>query len=250
LKRDFLVLKEIEKMDAYFNIEFIAFDADDTLWENETKFRNAELIFIDILKKYDVDSQHALKELLRTEVKNIPFYGYGTKAFILSLLESSMSATCNKITTTDLYELISMARKMLSTPAVLFDNVELVLYELSKKYRLGLITKGESGEQSKKIKDSNLSKYFGSIEIVQEKNIETYLELLDKFNIEPKKFLMIGNSMKSDILPVLNIGGHAVYIPCENTWEYEKIDAELINSYKNCRTVNSLKDILTLFCRS
>lgn len=234
-------------MDAYFDIKFIAFDADDTLWENETKFRQAELVFVDILAKYDIDSQHALKELLRTEVKNIPFYGYGTKAFILSLLESSMSVTSNKISATDLHLLISMARKMLVTPVSLFDNVELVLAELSKKYILGLITKGECSEQSKKIKESNLSKYFRNIEIVQEKNIETYLELLNKFDTVPKKFVMIGNSMKSDILPVLKIGGHAVYIPCVNTWEYEKIDEDLINSYENCRTVHSIKDVLRLF---
>ena len=200
--------------------EAIGFDADDTLWENETLFDSVEKRFQALLKDY---SANCAEELLKIEQQNLEYYGYGIKGFILSLIETSIKISNRKIDNESIEEFLKLGKEMLSNPIKVLPDVDNTLDFLSKNYALLLITKGDLLDQEKKINNSNLSKYFNHIEIVSEKNETTYIRILEKYNINPRKFLMVGNSLKSDIIPVNNIGGKGIYIPFRLTWEHEKV---------------------------
>ena len=204
-----------------FDFESIGFDADDTLWENENLFYEAQKKFNEILKN---DSTNSDEELLKVEKQNLKYYGYGIKGFILSLIETSIKLSNTNIGNETIEEILNLGKKMLSEPVKVLPYVKTSLESLSKNYNLILITKGDLLDQEKKINGSKLSKFFNHIEIVSEKKETTYMEILGKYNINPKKFLMVGNSLKSDIFPVTKIGGTGIYIPFELTWELEKVD--------------------------
>ena len=217
-------------------IKVVAFDADDTLWVNEPYFRAAEDQFCKIMEEY-LPLHSVSRELLKTEIDNIEYYGYGIKSFVLSMIESAIQMSNGTIGSTALLKMINIGKEMLSHPIELLEGVEEVLMALHGKYRMVMATKGDLLDQQKKLRKSGLEKYFHHIEIVSEKNDFEYSRLIKHLDIEPKQFVMIGNSLKSDILPILNIGGHGFHIPYHTTWEYEKVDKhiehDLFKSFEN-----------------
>lgn len=204
----------------------IAFDADDTLWENETYFAEAEQEFTGLLEDF-LPRHTVARELLKTEIDNLPLYGYGIKAFMLSMVETAIRITDGKIPVTVLERIVRIGREMLDKPVVLLDDVTAVLDALKGKYRLVLATKGDLLDQERKLRKSNLEGYFHHIEIMSEKKEADYQKLIRHLDIPPDRFMMIGNSLKSDVMPVINLGGTGVHVPFHTTWEHEKIEVDL-----------------------
>ena len=203
----------------------IGFDADDTLWNNEIFFQETQSKFRKILQEYPLDEID--QKLLNIEKHNLQVYGYGIKGFILSLIETSIEISDQQINGRQIGNILDLGKKMFSEPIHLLENVEPTLRYLYQKYILLLITKGDLFEQETKIARSGLSKYFKYIEIVSEKDESTYSSILKRHDIDPKVFLMVGNSLRSDILPVLKIGGHALHIPYKITWNHEMEHPEI-----------------------
>ena len=231
----------------FSEIQVIGFDADDTLWENEDIFLNAQKEFKDILKNY---SSNFDEELLKIEKENLDKYGYGVKGFILSLIETSIYVSENKIDSESIEKILRLGKEMLSSPVTLIDGVKETLEILSKEYQLILITKGDLLDQERKIKNSKLFEYFDYIEIISEKNEESYLDILQKKNINPRNFLMVGNSLKSDISPVINIGGKAIYIPYKLTWANEVVkNADLPRGYLHLEKISFIHSHLNKLTR-
>lgn len=211
---------EPESMSCSMQIDLIALDADDTLWHNEIHYQRGRKTFNEILKKYgfpEVDEGR----LHSIEIANLEYYGYGAVGFAVSLAEAAVEITDGKIGSAELLRLIAVSKDILSAEVELYAGVEETVRSLSQSHNLMLITKGDARHQFSKIQRSGLIQYFDHIEIVTEKSSETYRDLLEKVTIPPDRFIMVGNAMKSDILPVLELGSHAVYIHNELTWAYE-----------------------------
>jgi putative hydrolase of the HAD superfamily len=224
-------------------IKVIAFDADDTLWVNEPYFQNTEKKFCTLLEEFL--PQHTLsRELLKIEIENLALYGYGIKGYILSMIETALKVTDNTITIEAIEKIIGYGKALLNEPIELLDNVEEVLQALQGPYRIVVATKGDLLDQERKLKKSGLSRYFHHIEIMSEKGEDDYLKLIKHLDILPKEFMMIGNSLKSDVIPVLNIGGHAIHVPYHTTWAHEQVEAKL--DHENFRHVEHLKEVLGL----
>lgn len=205
--------------------DVIAFDADDTLWHNENIYRDTQSRVIDILAQYH-DAEWIERQMYETEVRNLEHYGYGFKGFTLSMIETAIELTEGRISGTEIGQMIEITREMVKAPVVLLPGVEETISQLSANHDLMLITKGELFEQEAKIIRSGLAERFSKIEIVRTKTPEVYRSLTVKHKLEPQRLLMVGNSMKSDILPVLEIGGQAVHIPYVTTWEHEIVPEE------------------------
>jgi len=225
-------------------IKVIAFDADDTLWVNEPYFRKAEQDFCDLLKDF-MPEDTCNKILFEIEMQNLPAYGYGIKPFALSLIEAAIKISDNKIPIETISKLIDIAKEMLNMPIELIDGIEETLQQLSKKYKLVMATKGDLLDQERKLIKSGLEKYFHHIEVMSDKKPKHYQKLIKHLDSTPEAFLMIGNSLKSDILPVLEIGASAIYIPFHTTWEHEKVDDEVVHSkFKELKEASELMNIL------
>lgn len=209
-------------MDNTDRLKVIGFDADDTLWVNEPYYRESEDRFCELLQKFG-DKEFILKKLLEIEVKNLGVYGYGTKAFMLSLIETALLVSENRIRPETIGEIIVLGKSQINRPNEILPGAEKVLKELSGKYRLILATKGDLLDQERKLSNSGLPGYFHHIEIMSDKKTENYRQLLKHLDILPSEFLMVGNSMKSDILPVLELGGNAIHIPFHTTWIFEDV---------------------------
>jgi haloacid dehalogenase superfamily, subfamily IA, variant 1 with third motif having Dx(3-4)D or Dx(3-4)E len=222
------------------SIKLIAFDADDTLWVNELNYRNAEAKFVTLMAPY-ASAEKAIEVLFRIEISNLPLLGYGSKPFIISLIESGIELSSGHLSNNEVLQLIAIGKETMERPMTIYPDVEDVLELLSQKYPLILATKGDLKEQESKIERSGLKKHFAEIEIMSEKSAENYRKIIAAHNISPQEFLMIGNSFKSDILPVLEVGGKAIYIPCDLTWAHEV--AEEIE-HPNLVKVSAIKDIL------
>lgn len=223
------------------NIKVIAFDADDTLWHNEHYFQEAERQFCELLEDYL--PQHTVqRELLQTEIKNISLYGYGIKAFMLSMVETAIRITDHTIKPEVLEKMITIGKELLEKPVELMNGVEDVLKALKPKYKLVLATKGDLLDQERKLKKSGLIGYFHHIEIMSEKKEPDFEKLIKHLDIKPAELMMIGNSIKSDILPILNIGGHGIHIPYHVTWAHEKVEASI--DHTNFKQVEKINDIL------
>lgn len=207
-------------------IDMIAFDADDTLWENEIYYTQAKKDFIHLLSGYVDDVSSIGLRLDEIEDGNINIYGYGIKSFTLSMIEAGIELSHNTIRGEDVGNIVKIGRRMLNTRVQLFPHTEKVLQELSKKWRLMLITKGDVFEQSLKIEHTGLSEYFRYIEIVGAKTAGIYRTVFERYRLDPQRILMVGNSLRSDIQPVLELGGVAVFIPYENTWAHEHIELD------------------------
>ena len=228
----------------YENIKVIGFDADDTLWVNETYFREAEEDIQRLLSEYETPNKID-QELFKMEMKNLPLYGYGVKAFILSMVEVALELSNYSISNKTIEAILNIGKNMLEKPVELLTDVEDVLSELSKKYRLILATKGDLLDQERKLEKSGLIKYFHHIEVLSDKQEANYSNLLNHLDIKPSEFLMIGNSLKSDVLPLVNIKANAIHIPFHTTWTHEKVSKKETNG-KTYKTISGLKEVLKL----
>ncbi|MDO7173592.1 HAD family hydrolase [Mariniflexile sp. AS56] len=228
----------------YKNIKVIGFDADDTLWVNETYFREAEVAFGNLLSEYETLNKID-QELYKKEIDNLPLYGYGVKAFILSMVESGLEQSNYNISTKSIEAILNIGKDMLNKPVELLDGVEDVLKILSKKYRLILATKGDLLDQERKLEKSGLTKYFHHIEVLSDKQEVNYCKLLNHLDIKPSEFLMIGNSLKSDVLPLVNIKAHAIHVPFHTTWAHEQVTEKETNG-KAYKTISSIKEVVKL----
>jgi putative hydrolase of the HAD superfamily len=224
-------------------VKIVGFDADDTLWINEPFYRDTEKQFCDILAPYSPENE-TNKELFKTEMKNLSLYGYGAKAFILSMIETALQISENKITAYEINQIIEIGKAQLNLPVILLDGVETVLQKLQPNYKLILATKGDLLDQERKLHKSGLAKYFHHIEIMSDKHENNYRKLISRLDIEPQDFVMIGNSVKSDILPVINIGAKAIYVPYHTTWQHEKDHDEPDDS--KFLTVENLTGVLDI----
>ncbi len=201
-------------------IKVIGFDADDTLWVNEPFYQEVEKEFCRIMKPYLTEKETS-EELFKTEMQNLEIYGYGAKGFLLAMIETALRVTNGKITTKEINQILDIGKALITIPIQLLDGVENVLQKLQDPYKLILATKGDLLDQERKLMKSGLIDYFHHIEIMSEKHETNYKKLLIRLGIEPHEFLMVGNSVKSDILPVINIGAKAVLVPFEVTWQHE-----------------------------
>jgi len=228
----------------YDKIKVIGFDADDTLWVNETYFREAEEAFAHLLSDYETPNKID-QELFKVEIKNLDLYGYGVKSFILSMVESALDISNNNVSNQVLEKILNIGKDMINKPVELLDGVEEVLKTLSQKYRLILATKGDLLDQERKLKKSGLNQYFHHIEVLSDKKEENYSKLLNHLDIKPSEFLMVGNSLKSDILPLINIKANAIHVPFHTTWVHEQVNEKEANG-KDFKTIKSLRELLTL----
>ncbi|MCP5051387.1 MAG: HAD family hydrolase [bacterium] len=204
-------------------IDIIAFDADDTLWHNESIFQLTHDKYEALLSEYH-SAEWIQKKLFETEMRNLQHFGYGVKGFTLSMIETAIELTEGRVRGDQIQTIINFAREMVNAPVELLEQVEETIKNLFQSYPLMLITKGDLFDQESKIARSGLSDYFKHIEILSVKTPDTYREVLKKHNIDASRFLMVGNSPKSDILPVLEIGGHAALVPYHLCWEHERVD--------------------------
>ena len=228
----------------FSTIKVIAFDADDTLWVNEPYFRTAEKAFCELLKEY-VPEEECNELLYKFEMQNLPLYGYGIKPFVLSLIEAAITISKKQIPLEIVSEIIAIGKKMLQMPIELIDEIETTLAHLSKKYLLVMATKGDLLDQERKLIKSGLEKYFHHIEVMSDKQPNNYQKLITHLDITPSQFLMIGNSLKSDVLPVLEIGSYAIHIPFHTTWEHEKVEEEVMHyNFKELKLASELIDLL------
>ena len=212
-------------------IKSIAFDADDTLWVNEPNYNEIEQAFAELLSPY-LSSDEVSRRLLAAEKRNLPIFGYGAKAFMLSMIETAIELTAGRVRGQEIQRIINMGKEMLSRPIQLLDGVQHVLDSLEEDYALMVLTKGDLLDQESKIARSGLSRYFQYVEIVSEKKAEVYRRILERHGWQPEEFVMIGNSLRSDILPVLAIGAYAIHIPAEITWQHEQVpEAEVADKH-------------------
>jgi putative hydrolase of the HAD superfamily len=200
--------------------ELIAFDADDTLWHTERLYVNTQTRFKELLARYH-RSEWIEERLYQTEMRNLAHFGYGIKAFALSMIETAVELTEGRISGGDIQRIIGWAREMLAAEVELLEHVAETLAGLAERYPLMILTKGDLLDQETKIARSGLTPHFRYIEIVSDKRQASYERLLQRYGIAPERFLMVGNSLRSDILPVQAIGASAVYIPNEFTWLHE-----------------------------
>ena len=201
----------------------IGFDADDTLWHNENIFEKTHERYRALLAHYH-DAATVDRTLFATEMRNLELYGYGIKGFTLSAIETAIHLTAGKIRADEIQQLIELGREMLSHPVELLEGAAETLAALAPHHRLLVITKGDLRDQERKLAKSNLASYFEHIEIVSEKDQAAYAAIFRHYHIIPENFLMVGNSLKSDILPVLALGGAGAYVPYHLTWAAERIE--------------------------
>ncbi len=228
----------------YNGIKVIGFDADDTLWVNETYFREAELEFAKLLSEFETPNKID-QELFKKEIGNLSLYGYGVKAFTLSMVECALELSNYTLSNKTIEKILNIGKNMLNEPVELLDGVEEVLEQLSKRYRLILATKGDLLDQERKLEKSGLTNYFHHIEVLSDKQEENYSKLLNHLDINPSEFLMIGNSLKSDVLPLVNINANAIHVPFHTTWAHELVTEKETNG-KQYKTINTLRDLLKL----
>ena len=222
-------------------IKVIAFDADDTLWVNEPYFRETEDRFCELLEDY-LPQHTTAQELFKIEMNNLALYGYGVKGFMLSMIEAALEVTQYTLDVKVIERILDLGKELLEKPVHLLDDVEEVLAELRSRYRLVVATKGDLLDQQRKLRKSGLEHFFHHIEILSDKRTKEYTRLVGHLDIKADQFMMIGNSLRSDILPVLEIGAYATHVPFHTTWVHEEIDHHV--EHDNFREVKRLRDIL------
>ncbi len=224
------------------NIKVIAFDADDTLWVNEPYFQAIEKKFCDLFENY-LPHHTISRELLKTEIDNLSLYGYGVKGFMLSMIETALRISDKTLPVDAIEKIIALGKELLEEPIVLLDGVEEVLQALKGKYKLVVATKGDLLDQERKLRKSGLEHFFHHIEIMSDKKESDYAKLIKHLDIKPEAFAMIGNSVKSDVLPVLNLGGYGYHVPYHTTWAHEVIEAN-VDHHRFAR-LEHIREILT-----
>ena len=223
------------------SIKTIAFDADDTLWINEPYFQEAERQFCTLFENYL--PQHSVsQELFKTEMKNLHLYGYGVKGFVLCMVETASRISNRTVSLELIDKIVAIGQELLQKPIELLQGVSEVLEELKGRYRLIVATKGDLLAQERKLKNSGLKSYFHHVEIMSDKKVSDYQKLLKHLDCKPENFLMLGNSIKSDILPVLELGGYGGHIPYHVTWTHEQHEHNL--KHDNFVEMKSIDSIL------
>lgn len=223
------------------DIQVIAFDADDTLWVNEPYFQETERNFCALLE--DFLPHHSIsQELFKTEMQNLSLYGYGVKGFMLSMIETALRVSNNTLNSAIIEKAIQYGKDLIDKPIEMLEGVESVLQSLSTKYKLVVATKGDLLDQERKLKKSGIEHYFHHTEIMSDKQEPDYLKLIKHLDIAPAEFMMIGNSIKSDVLPVLAIGGHGVHVPYHTTWSHEHVEHQI--EHPNFKHIDTISQIL------
>ena len=222
-------------------IKTIAFDADDTLWVNEPYFQEAENRFCALLSAY-LPPQSVSQELFNTEMKNLSQYGYGIKGFMLCMIETISRVSNGTASMQLIDQALVLGHELLQKPIELLEGVSATLEQLHGKYRLVIATKGDLLDQERKLKQSGLQDYFHHIEIMSNKQVADYAKLLKQLDCSPGNFLMLGNSIKSDVLPVLALQAFAGHIPYHTTWMHERHEDKL--EHPNLITLNNIADII------
>jgi putative hydrolase of the HAD superfamily len=206
------------------SIEVVAFDGDDTLWHSESHFVDAHQRFCALLAPYVDDPARIDDQVVATERQNLDLYGYGSKAFTLSLIETAIMLTGGRVTADEINAILELGKRLLDHPVELLDGVEEVVDEMAASgRRLIIVTKGDLFHQEAKVAGSGLADRFERVEIVSEKDVPTYRRVMGAVGVEPSRFFMVGNSVKSDVLPVVELGGHAAHLPYTYTWEFEHV---------------------------
>lgn len=232
------------KISLMNNIKTILFDADDTLWENETFFRESESNFAALFKDQLPESE-ILDLLFQQEMKNLPTLGYGVKGFIVSMMETATNISKEPLTLDVIQKIIKIGKDQIDRPVNLLPNVEDVVRKLKGTYNIFIATKGDLKEQEIKIEKSGIAHHFDRVEILSEKKEENYEKLLHRNRLIAEEVLMIGNSLKSDILPVLNLGAHAWHIPFHITWQHEKVEEKVEHEkFKHFESIIEVLDYL------
>jgi putative hydrolase of the HAD superfamily len=203
--------------------QVVGFDADDTLWRSEETFREAEQMFIELVAPHAPDGVDVTDALHATERDNIAVSGYGVKAFALSMVQAAVTATSGRVPSSVIGQLVDHAHDMLMQPVELLDGVPETLAAVGRTHRLVLITKGDLVHQTRKIATSGIEHHFEHVSVVLEKDPATYRRVLGEWGVDPSTFLFVGNSVRSDVLPLLEIGAHGVHVPYHMTWEHEVV---------------------------
>lgn len=226
------------------NVKVLGFDADDTLWDNETFFRDAEKTFTQLLAEFR-NEEEILKLLFKIEMQNLDRYGYGIKSFVLSMIETASAICDNNLPGHITTQILDIGKHMLEKPVKLLDYVEDTLQQLQNNYTIILATKGDLLDQYRKLEKSGLTEYFNHIEIMPDKSAADYKRLFSNVKTSPNDFFMTGNSVKSDILPVLELGGYAMHVPYHTTWQHEKADENITSPrfYKG-KTLADVVDVV------
>lgn len=201
----------------------LAFDADDTLWHNESLYSVTQEQITRLLLPY-TDRETLSRRLLETEKRNLRLFGYGVKGFTLSMIESAIEVSQGRVTAAEIQSILDAGKNLLAHPIELLPEVRVTLEKLQPHYNLMLITKGDLFHQESRLAMSGLGDMFTAVEVVSEKDVPTYRRILTRYHIKPEDFIMIGNSVRSDILPVIELGARAVHIPYEITWELEQAE--------------------------
>ena len=223
-------------------MKLIAFDADDTLWVNEPNYVDVKQKLCELLSHH-IDQTTLTERFYEAQIRNLNVFGYGAKSFILSMIETAIELTNGAITGAEIQQIIDVGRRLIDFPIDVLDGIPDVLETLSKDFDLMVLTKGDLFDQESKIARSGLGHYFRHVEIVSEKNEQAYQRVLQKYGIQPADFLMIGNSLKSDILPVVHIGARAIYIPYAVTWVHERVTDEQLTG-KTFTTLKSARELV------
>lgn len=227
------------------SVRLIAFDADDTLWDNQGHFEAVEQAYCRLLSPYGTAEQISAA-LFETETANMPLLGYGCKAFTLSLIENAVAVSKGQISARQLLEVEQLGKSLLTLPATPLSGVADALRALRKsgRYRLVVFTKGELLDQQHKVVRSGLSAYFDDVVVVSDKTRHEYQRLCDMFDTDVSRLLMVGNSFKSDIAPVLQLGGYAVHIPFDKVWQHEVVQEY---DHPRLRRLQSISELPSLF---
>ncbi|MEO8743675.1 MAG: HAD family hydrolase [Candidatus Dormiibacterota bacterium] len=222
-------------------VRVVGFDGDDTLWHNETRFQLTQTDLRDLLRRHVPDAD-VEGHLAGVEAKNLALYGYGVKAFTLSMIETAIQVTESRIPASDLEVILGWGKRMLMEPTELLDGVEQTLKQIAARYDVLLITKGDLFDQESKLARSGLGDLFLGVEIVSEKNVESYQAIFRRRGIAPEEFVMVGNSLRSDVVPVVALGARAFHIPYGVTWHHEHVPDEQLprNGWRRLTAIEEL----------
>lgn len=223
-------MDEMNRISDYRTVEVVAFDADDTLWVNEPFFRESERRFCALVAPW-AGAEEAVERLYAREVANMPLYGYGVKACVLSMVETALELGGERLPAAVVGELLALGRDQLQRPVELLPGVRETLRRLQGRYRLAVVTKGDLLDQRRKLRLSGLAPCFDAVEVMADKDEAAYGEVMRRLGVDPGAFLMVGNSLRSDVLPVVTLGGRAVHIPFGETWRHEEVDPVALAPY-------------------
>jgi putative hydrolase of the HAD superfamily len=226
-------------------IELVGLDADDTLWHNERLFTSRREQFCAMLARYEPEGVTE-ERLYAVEMRNLRHFGYGVKGFVLSMIETAIEMTGGRLEAPDVRRIIDWGREMLAEPIQLLDGVGDAIEALAQQYPIILVTKGDLLDQETKLARSGLGQLFKGIEIVSDKNAHVYRRVMARYGVAPDRFVMVGNSLRSDILPVVEAGGHAVHVPYEMSWAHERVPPEALAcaSYHEIPHIRELPGLL------